>query len=168
MTALRSVDRLAACFSERSFSAAFFAVAFSASALAVAFFAEASLAAFSFAAFSAASFAVGMPAAATGSTETEDRVAVVCASLGPPVAVMAVTEPAATSTAVAILCERVMRRVEMRGMRELFLWGRASRPSRRVGGYRVVRAAVASGRSTRARTRCLPESMVSGHRHRKQ
>ncbi|GGP45492.1 hypothetical protein GCM10010231_15970 [Streptomyces sindenensis] len=48
---------------------------------------------------------------------------------------MAVTEPAATSTAVAILCERVMRRVEMRGMRELFLWGTgfaAFAPRRRV------------------------------------
>ncbi|KUJ65986.1 hypothetical protein ACZ90_41475 [Streptomyces albus subsp. albus] len=63
---------------------------------------------------------------------------------------MALTEPAATSTAVAILCERVMRRVEMRGMRELFLWGTgfaafAPRRPQPVRTGRVRRWAIAEG-----------------------
>ncbi|CAO0836268.1 hypothetical protein SMICM17S_06337 [Streptomyces microflavus] len=120
-TALRSVERLAACFSERSFSAVFFAAALrSATAFsrrvlrsATAFFAAASFAAalsaavFVAAFFAAISFAVGTPSAIF-SAAMEDLAAVGCASLCPPVA-MAVAEPAATSTAVASLWERVMR-----------------------------------------------------------
>ncbi len=87
---------------------------------AAAFFAAAASAAAFFAAFSAAAFlaalslAVEAPVAAF-SAVAEDVAAVGCASLCPPVAVMAVTEPAATSTAAASLWERVMRMV--RGMR---------------------------------------------------